>query len=723
MSFGYADRLKQKKDVGGSLGSPEYHDELGDVALKMARVATLMSAEGAKTVAFTGAGISTSIGIPDFRGPSGIWTLRAKKQPLPPMKARFEYAVPSFTHMVLVSLLQAGKLTNVCSQNVDSLHMRSGLPRRLIAELHGNCFAERCRTCKREYLRDFEVETVGFKDTGRMCTHPGCGGRLHDNTLDWDSKLPEDELEEAIERADQAAVSLVLGTSLQIAPANELPLITREGGGKFVIVNLQKTPRDRQAHIIARARVDFCMALLMRELKLAVPPYVRTDTAIVAHRVVSGSSGGSGGGGSGSSGAGVWGLRVRVHSAHGEECPMPMVASVALLALLDVDTGLELSHAGGVALAAPAAAEAEAAEAEVGAAGGGASGGVAAAAAEAAKAAAAGGGGTANSASGSGTSGSGVGDGSGNGVGNGSSGSAGRTSGGGAEAEASAGAGHPGGSGAGLAPDPGRLVATGAAPFEFDLSGAAIRRSVRRVSVRLELTLVSWADSDKRTVTLTHVVDACGAVGVGQVACDHAWRAVGQVALSPDEGDGGGLGRIDGGAGVKGESEGGPGEGVQGASKNSAVAGGAAEVKAEGREGGDAKEAGGQQPGRRQQQQQQQQTRTTQQQQQQQQLQPSTTQQQPWVRSVHRFVTQRAQHDGAAIIDAYLADPPPVVKPPVAGGKRKAAAAAGESAGAAAAGGSGSGGAGEAGYAAAVRRSSRAGRATQRGGGGQAQQD
>jgi mono-ADP-ribosyltransferase sirtuin 6 len=91
-------------------------------------------------------------------------------------------------HKALVALLRAGKLTYVCSQNVDGLHLRSGVPRAQLAELHGDCFVERCAACGAEYARDFELETVGFKRTGRACAAPGCGGALVDSILDWEHR-------------------------------------------------------------------------------------------------------------------------------------------------------------------------------------------------------------------------------------------------------------------------------------------------------------------------------------------------------------------------------------------------------------------------------------------------------------------------------------------------------------------------------------------------------
>jgi mono-ADP-ribosyltransferase sirtuin 6 len=94
-------------------------------------------------VIFTGAGISTPCGLPDFRGPRGIWTLRKKGLPLPPLTTPFFAATPSYTHMAIVTLVYHGLVNFVVSQNVDGLHVRSGIPLSALAELHGNCFVVR----------------------------------------------------------------------------------------------------------------------------------------------------------------------------------------------------------------------------------------------------------------------------------------------------------------------------------------------------------------------------------------------------------------------------------------------------------------------------------------------------------------------------------------------------------------------------------------------------
>jgi mono-ADP-ribosyltransferase sirtuin 6 len=88
--------------------------------------------------------------------------------------------------MALVELERAGLLKFIISQNVDSLHLRSGFPREKLSELHGNSFKEICPCCKIEYLRDFEIETIGLKDTPRRCSDKNCGARLKDTVLDWE---------------------------------------------------------------------------------------------------------------------------------------------------------------------------------------------------------------------------------------------------------------------------------------------------------------------------------------------------------------------------------------------------------------------------------------------------------------------------------------------------------------------------------------------------------
>ena len=275
-------------------------------------------------VVMTGAGVSTSAGIPDFRGPRGIWTIeergkRRKKTRNNPVKPghgckgdhgqslsendkpigdalgsqlfrkpsqsnsmektatvspkrnrdddlpspSFEFASPTFTHRAITTLASRGLVKFCITQNVDGLHRKSGLPRSKQSVLHGCIFTEKCNICQMEYFRDFDVGGVSFKKTGRKCTKvPGCAGDLHDTILDWEDPLPEDDWEKAQLHCKQADLVLALGTSLRIEPAGSLPLSAK----RFVIVNLQATPYDNDADLIIRAKVDDIMTLLMKSI-------------------------------------------------------------------------------------------------------------------------------------------------------------------------------------------------------------------------------------------------------------------------------------------------------------------------------------------------------------------------------------------------------------------------------------------------------------------------
>nr|XP_025689625.1 NAD-dependent protein deacetylase SRT1 isoform X2 [Arachis hypogaea] len=222
MSLGYAEKLSYIEDVG-NVGMVEYFDASHLLREKIERLA-IMIKKSKHLVVFTGAGISTSCGIPDFRGPKGIWTLQREGKALPEASLPFHRAMPSLTHMALVELEKAGILKFVISQNVDGLHLRSGIPREKLAELHGNSFMETCPSCGVEYFRDFEVETIGLKETSRRCSDEKCGGRLRDTVLDW-----------------------------------------------------EKTPKDKKAALVIHGFVDKVIAGVMDQLNLQIPPFIRID--------------------------------------------------------------------------------------------------------------------------------------------------------------------------------------------------------------------------------------------------------------------------------------------------------------------------------------------------------------------------------------------------------------------------------------------------------------
>ncbi|KAG2333194.1 hypothetical protein Bca52824_004374 [Brassica carinata] len=276
MSLGYAEKLSFIEDVG-QVGMAEFFDPSHVLQCKYLQRRWVCCLQSKHLVVFTGAGISTSCGIPDFRGPKGIWTLQREGKDLPKASLPFHRAMPSITHMALVELERAGILKFVISQNVDGLHLRSGIPREKLSELHGDSFMEMCPSCGAEHLRDFEVETIGLKETSRKCTNAECGAKLKDTVLDWEDALPSKELDPAEKHCKMADLVLCLGTSLQITPACNLPLKCLRGGGKIVIVNLQKTPKDKKAEVVIHGFVDKVVAGVMESLNMQIPPYVRTD--------------------------------------------------------------------------------------------------------------------------------------------------------------------------------------------------------------------------------------------------------------------------------------------------------------------------------------------------------------------------------------------------------------------------------------------------------------
>uniref|UniRef100_A0A6Q2ZAU9 NAD-dependent protein deacylase sirtuin-6 n=1 Tax=Esox lucius TaxID=8010 RepID=A0A6Q2ZAU9_ESOLU len=276
MSVNYAAGLSPYADKG-VCGLPESFDSKDELREKVEALAQLIR-NSQYLVVHSGAGISTSSGIPDFRGPKGVWTMEERGES-PHFDTTFEEARPSLTHMALLGLQRAGHLKYLISQNVDGLHVRSGFPRDLLSELHGNMFVEECEKCGRQYVRDKVIGVMGLKPTGKYCEEVrgrglrACRGKLISTILDWEDALPDKDLNRAEDASRRADLALTLGTSLQIKPSGDLPLVTKRKGGKVVIINLQPTKHDKHAHLRINGYVDEVMSQLMGLLGLAIPKW------------------------------------------------------------------------------------------------------------------------------------------------------------------------------------------------------------------------------------------------------------------------------------------------------------------------------------------------------------------------------------------------------------------------------------------------------------------
>src|SRR5215207_6624333 len=206
-------------------------------------------------VAFTGAGISTDSGIPDFRGPQGVWTRRDAGLPAPRWRVPPNQIQPNASHLALVELQHLGKLRLLVTQNTDNLHRRSGIRPEILAELHGNGQLMRCLGCERLYTRqevgwDARRWGPGYRTQEPMPGQPecaNCSGRLISSVVNFGDPMPREELALAEEHARRCDLMLALGSSLMVQPAASLVGRTLSSGVRVVLVNRGKTPYDRKA--------------------------------------------------------------------------------------------------------------------------------------------------------------------------------------------------------------------------------------------------------------------------------------------------------------------------------------------------------------------------------------------------------------------------------------------------------------------------------------------
>lgn len=188
-------------------------------------------------VFFTGAGISTESGLPDFRGPDGVWTRRDKGFASKPLSVSWDSVAPNSGHYAIVELQKIGKLKFLISQNVDNLHLKSGIRHNLLAELHGNMTKLRCTRCQ---------QTIDQATAKSRCP---CGGSWVSSVVDFGQSLPEKDLALSFEHSRKSDLFGVVGSSLVVTPAAQMPKEALMAGARLVIINQGETPFDSQAHL------------------------------------------------------------------------------------------------------------------------------------------------------------------------------------------------------------------------------------------------------------------------------------------------------------------------------------------------------------------------------------------------------------------------------------------------------------------------------------------
>ncbi|MBI3624722.1 MAG: Sir2 family NAD-dependent protein deacetylase [Candidatus Rokubacteria bacterium] len=253
------------------------------MAAEVERVAELICG-AQRLVVFTGAGVSTESGIPDFRSPGGIWDRFnpdefTYQHFVGSVEGRRKYwelgrhvypvirnAEPNAAHYAIADLHRLGCLDCVITQNIDNLHQRAGVPSEKVIELHGNATRARCLSCGCAYTRDEVHEWLERGVEIPMCDPP-CGGIIKPHTILFGEAMPEQETLEAERRARRSDVFVVVGSSLVVYPAAMMPLYAKEAGAALVIINLSETPHDPYADVLLPGKAGSVMEQILERVR------------------------------------------------------------------------------------------------------------------------------------------------------------------------------------------------------------------------------------------------------------------------------------------------------------------------------------------------------------------------------------------------------------------------------------------------------------------------
>jgi NAD-dependent deacetylase len=237
-------------------------------------------AAGGKNIVFTGAGISTESGIPDYRSQGGIWD---KFRPvyfdefMSSIDSRIEYwqrwvdlyddlvlAQPNAGHTALADLFRMSRIEKVITQNIDGLHQASGIPESDVIELHGNTCRIRCMSCGRTSTKEAAYERILGGDTAPECE---CGGYLKPDTVSFGQSMPMDKVNLAVELSQRSDFFMVVGSTLVVQPAAHMPIYAKQNGAFLAIINLSKTPCDAMCDVLIQEKAGAVLEAVVEEVK------------------------------------------------------------------------------------------------------------------------------------------------------------------------------------------------------------------------------------------------------------------------------------------------------------------------------------------------------------------------------------------------------------------------------------------------------------------------
>ncbi len=224
-------------------------------------------------VFFTGAGISTESGIPDFRSPGGIWTkmspiefqdfLNSEEMRRESWRRKFETdktlrsAKPNEGHYAIQRLISSGKASAVITQNIDNLHQDSGIAQEKVIELHGNGTFATCLTCATQYELESIKQSFLGNDELPICKF--CGGLIKTATISFGQAMPLEPVQKAEDAARRCDLFICIGSSLVVHPAAQIPLIAKDNGAKLVILNREATPLDGYADLVLNDEIGIAL--------------------------------------------------------------------------------------------------------------------------------------------------------------------------------------------------------------------------------------------------------------------------------------------------------------------------------------------------------------------------------------------------------------------------------------------------------------------------------